>query len=179
MTIRRWKPRQSFKSYLPWAALFAVPLALNGLIWAALARPPQRQLAQWLDTAAATGLKPQLAELLAESRRVLMEWERTDFTTDDPSAVTQTVERLARQHRVQLGAINAKPGEADAHAPGGAAPASLTVDVSGRFSKLAQWMSDVERQSGLQIESWTMAAGATPGDPHKLTVNLTAFLRGV
>ena len=56
---------------------------------------------------------------------------------------------------------------------------SLTVDVRGRFSKLAHWMSEVEAQSGLQIDAWTISAGEKPGGPHTLTVNLTAFIRGV
>ena len=180
MTIRRWKPRQSFKSYLPWAALFLAPLVLNGLVWSVFVHPRQRQVARWQDARTLAALKPKLDALLTESHDMLMEWGRTDFTSADPSAVTQAIERLARHHRVQLGQVNTTSGEGEAHqqAPKGMAAVSLTVDVSGRFSKLAQWLSDVERQSGLQVESWTLAAGAKPGDPHKLSVNVTAFLRG-
>jgi len=180
MTIRRWNPRQSFKGYVPWVALLLAPLVLNGVVWSVFVHPRQRQVARWQDAHTLAALKPKLDALLTQSHDALMEWDRTDFTSEDPSAVTQTIERLARLHRVQLGQVNAKPGEASehAHAPKGMTASSLTVDVTGRFGKLAQWMSDLERQSGLQVESWTLAAGDKPGDPHKLTVNVTAFLRG-
>jgi len=175
MTIR-WKPRKSL-GYLPWAVLFAAPLILNGLIWSLLVRPPQWQLAQWRNAQSLTELKPKLDALLTESRRMLMDWERTAFTNDDPAAVTQAIERLAGRHHVQIVAINTKQDSSERSTREMTAT-SLTVDASGRFSKLAHWMSDVGTQSGLQVDSWTMTAGNKPGDPHKLTVNLTAFLRG-
>ena len=178
MTVR-WKPRNSIKGYLPWAALFAVPLIVNGLLWAALVRPPQQQLHQWRDTEALTELKPRLESLLTESHRMLMDWERTAFTNDDPAAVTQAIEQLVGRHHVQRAEINTKSNEATGlHSAHGMTAMSLTVGVKGRFSKLAHWMSDVEAQSGLQVDSWELSAGEKPGDLHTLTVNLTAFLRG-
>ena len=175
MTIR-WSPRHSLNRYLPWAALFAAPLAINFLVWGVLVRPPQQQARRWRDARALAELKPDLDWLLAESHRMLMDAERTGFTSDDPSAVTQAIDRLAGLHRVTLGKIDTKwdqeKGRRDT-------AMSLTVDVRGRFSKLAHWMSEVEAQSGLQIESWTLSAGEKPGDLHTLTVNLTAFIRGV
>ena len=167
------------KRYLPWAALFAVPLILNGLLWAVLVRPPQQQLHQWRDTEALTELKPRLDSLIAESHRMLMDWERTAFSSDDPAAVTQAIDQLVGRHHVQRAEINTKNDESKGALGGrGASEMSLTVGVTGRFSKLAHWMSDVEAQSGLQVDSWTLSAGEKPGDLHTLTVNLTAFLRG-
>ena len=175
MTVR-WKSRPSLKGYLPWAALFIAPLLINFLVWAALVRPPQQQRHRWQDARSLAELKPKLDSLLAESHRVLMDAERTGFTSDDPSSVTQAIDRLAGRHRVTLGKIDTKRDQEKAR---GDTAMSLTVDVRGRFSKLAHWMSEVEAQSGLQIDSWTISAGDKPGDPHTLTVNLTAFMRGV
>ena len=173
MTVR-WKPRYSLKGYLPWAAFFVAPLAVNFLVWAVLVRPPQQQASHWRDAKALVELKPKLDVLLAESRRMLMDVERTGFSKDDPSAITQAIDRLAGRHRVALGTIDTKQDQAKGRSE---TAMSLTVDVRGRFSKLAHWMSEVEAQSGLQIESWTLSAGDKPGDLHTLTVNLTAFLR--
>ena len=171
----RWTPRHSLNRYLPWAALFAAPLAVNLLVWAVLVRPPQQQAHRWQDATALTQLKPKLDWLLGESRRMLMDAERTGFTSDDPSAVTQAIDRLAGRHRVELGKIDMKRDQVKGR---GDTAMSLTVDVRGRFSKLAHWMSEVEEQSGLQIESWTISAGDKPGGAHTLTVELTAFMRG-
>lgn len=172
--MTRFPSRRSMKRYLPWAALFVVPVIANLLVWALFVRPPQQQLRRWQDAEALAQLRPKLDELLAESRRMLMELERTAFTSDDPSAVTQAIEQLAGRHHVELGQINTKREQDESR---GATAMSLAVDVAGRFSKLAHWMSDVEAQSGLLIESWTLSAGDKPGAPHKLTVNLTAFLK--
>lgn len=173
MTVR-WKPRHSLKGYLPWAALFVAPLVVNFLVWAVLVRPPQQQARRWRNATALAELKPKLDALLAESRRMLMDVERTGFSSEDPSAVTQAIDRLAGRHRVALGTIDTKRDQAKGRSE---TVMTLTVDVRGRFSKLAHWMSDVEAQSGLQIDSWTLSAGEQPGDLHTLTVNLTAFLR--
>ena len=175
MTLR-WKPRHSLRGYLPWAALFVAPVAANLLVWTVLVRPPQQQQHRWRDAHALVELKPTLEALLAESHRMLMDSERTGFTSDDPSAVIQAIDRLAGRHRVTLGTIDTKGDQAKDRRE---TTMSLTVDVRGRFSKLAHWMSEVEAQSGLQIDAWTISAGEQPGDPHMLTVNLTAFLRGV
>ena len=59
----------------------------------------------------------------------------------------------------------------------GLSPLSLELDVTGNFGKVARWMSDLETQSGMQIDSWTLTAGADPGEPHKLGIKLTAFVR--
>ena len=175
MTVR-WKSRRSLKGYLPWAALFVAPLAINLVVWAVLVRPPQQQARRWQDARALVELKPKLDWLLAESHRMMMDAERTGFTSDDPSSVTQAIDRLAGRHRVTLGKIDTKQDQEKGR---GDTAMSLTVDVRGRFSKLAHWMSEVEAQSGLQIDSWTISAGEKPGDLHTLTVNLTAFMRGV
>ncbi|MDP3704149.1 MAG: type II secretion system protein GspM [Candidatus Omnitrophota bacterium] len=176
MTVRWRKSRRSLKGYLPWAALFVAPLAINLLVWAALVRPPQQQRHRWQDARSLAELKPKLDGLLAESHRMLMDAERTGFTSDDPSSVTQAIDRLAGRHRVTLGKIDTKQDQSKGL---GDTALSLTVDVRGRFSKLAHWMSEVEAQSGLQIDFWTISSGEKPGDLHTLTVNLTAFLRGV
>jgi type II secretory pathway component PulM len=174
MTVR-WKPRHSLKGYLPWTALFLAPVAVNLLMWTALVRPSQHEARRWQDAQTLVELKPKLDALLADSHRMLMDVERTGFSKDDPSAVTQAIERLAGRHRVELGTIDTKQDQAKSRSEGAML---LTVDVHGRFSKLAHWMSDVEAQSGLQIDSWTLSAGEKPGDLHTLTVQLTAFMRG-
>ena len=54
---------------------------------------------------------------------------------------------------------------------------SMDLEVRGSFSKLLRWMNEVEKQTGLEIDSWKIISGENPGDPHKLTVNVSVFLK--
>ena len=177
------------RSYGLWVALLAVPLVVNGIIWTTTVIPQQAQLAAWRDTQRLATVKPALESALSESHRMLVDVERTGFASDDPSSVMQAVQRLAGLHRVQIKEVSAQGQQArarqgkdqvaraaDRSIPGFAAM-PMDLQVSGHFSKLGRWISDVEAQSGLQIESLAITAGKEPGEPHQLTIHLTAFLR--
>jgi len=166
------------------AAVVLAPLCVNGLISAAVVSPQQAALRNWQDTKVLADLKPRFESLLTESHHLLMDWDRTGFTKDDPAAITQAIDRLAGAHHVELVNISTKTqgvaGAVKEKAPrqmAGMSTMVIEVQLAGRFSKLAHWISDAETYAGLQIDSWTFASGGKPGEPHRLTVQMTAFLR--
>ena len=173
------------RSYGIWIALLAVPLVVNGVIWTTMVVPQRTQLTAWRDTQRLTKIKPTLESALSESHRMLVDVERTGFASDDPSAVMQAVQRLAGLHRVQIKEVSAQGQQARTaqtaksadHSIPGFAAMPMDLQVTGHFSKLGRWISAVEAQSGLQIDSLAITAGKEPGEPHQLTVHLTAFLR--
>ena len=181
----RTAPRVSIQSltrrYGPWLGLLLFPLALNLLAWRALVLPQRANLGAWRNTQTLTELQPKLATLLSESHQVLTEWRRTAFTSDDPSAVMQTVQQLAGRHHVDVRQLNvsgmmAETAEPGALPAGGSAP--VEIQATGRFNQLTRWMSDVETQSGLQIDSWILVPGKASEQSSQLTVKMTALLQG-
>lgn len=183
-------PRASLRSLIGtsgrWLAIILIPLAVNVIIWRALVVPQQANLQAWRNTRALTELQPTLAALLAQTHHTLAEWQRTSFASDDPSAVMQTLRQLAGRHHVDVRQLNVsavtaetadpKTPLAEASPAGGSVPAD--VQATGRFNQLARWMSDVETQSGLQVESWQLVPGKAPEQSCQLTVKMTAFLQG-
>jgi hypothetical protein len=183
------------RSYGLWVGLLAIPLIVNSAIWMSSVVPQQAKLQEWRDTQALTELMPKLNGLLRESYQLVMGRKHTNFTREDPSVVMQTVQRLAEAHRVQIKELQTKgqqakgrqkkgpmivKGETIAQAKGvlsGFSTMALNLEVTGHFNKLAHWISDIEAQSGLQVDSWTLTPGEAPNTPHQLTVTLTAFLR--
>ena len=162
-----------------WIAVIAVPLAVNLFLWKALVVPQRNQLLTWQNEQRLTELKPKLAALVSESDAMLNHLDRTSLH-DDPSEAMQVLQRLADRHRLQLKELSAQgaqaKGKADSRAGGSSVPVS--VRVSGRFSKLAHWLSDVEGCTGLRVDSWTLEPGKEPGEPHQLNVQLSALVGG-
>ena len=170
--------RKGVTRYGWWIGLFVAPLLINGMVWKALVVPARNQLEAWQETATVRKLTPKFEALLVESRKILADWARSAFTSDDPSAVMQAIQRLAGVHHVrikELSATGQPTGRSDQAASIGTLP--LELEVTGRFSQLAHWMNGVEGQSGLQIDSWTLAPGQMAGQAHRLTIKMTAFLR--
>ena len=161
-----------------WLAVIAVPLAVNLFLWKALVVPQRNQLLTWRNEQRLTELKPKLAALVSESDAMLNHLDRTSLH-DDPSEAIQILQRLADRHRLQLKELSVQgaqtKGKTDSRA-GSSVP--VNVRVSGRFSKLAHWLSDVEGQTGLRIDSWTLEPGEEPGDVHQLNVQLSALVGG-
>lgn len=161
-----------------WIGLLAIPLAANLMIWKLVLVPQQRKLSTWRNEEQLNRLKPKLAELLNESQQVLSDAQRARLDSDDPSAAMQVVQRLAERHRVQIKQLSAEgQGKAEREADG-FSTVPINLQVTGRFSKLAHWISEVETQPGLHIDSWHLVPGKEADAPHELTVHLTAFLGG-
>ena len=169
------------RSYGLWAGVIVLPLLINGIVWAMLVVPQQRVLRGWRDAQAVAAFKPKLEALLVDSHRTLMDWERTSFVASDSSAVTQAVQRIAGRHRIQVTGIETKTGtgkiDGKTERVAGYSTVAIEVRATGHFSKLAQWLSELETQSGLQVDSWTITGAGEPGQPHELTVSLIALLR--
>ena len=168
----RWSVRALMAQYGRWLGLLAAPLLVNAFVWAVVVRPHQRQLAAWRRTTTIAALKPQLEALLVEGHRMAMDWTRTGFSSDDPTAVTQAIQRLGERHHVRINALSVE----GAHEDAGGSTVAVGLEALGNFGKLSRWMSEVEAQSGLQIESWTLTPETAPDRPHRLAVSLTAFL---
>ena len=162
-----------------WVAVLVGPFLVNGALWLCLVRPQRAALRAWRDVQAVTEIKPRLEASLAESQQALLEWEKTSQLGGEASSVRPTVQQSAERYGLQVNKISVQErGGWQGRGPvSGLSPLSLELDVTGNFGKVARWMSDLETQSGMQIDSWTLTAGADPGEPHKLAIKLTAFVR--
>ena len=154
-----------------WVFVWSVPLAVNLAIWRGVLVPQQRHRQAIQQALATTEIKPSLEAALTEGRALLGAWQATEFTASDPSAVMQTIERLAGRHGLHIKELHSGSQQA------AGATMPLELEVTGRFSKLAHWLSDVERSAGLQIDTWALTPSTEPGEPHRLTIKLTATLR--
>ena len=181
MTGSRLHPATLLRPTAFWLAVGALPLLVNMMVWGVFVVPQRRQLSAWQEAQALITLKPKLASLVTDSHRLAMEWDRTAFRADDPSAVMQRIQRLAGQHGVQIKEISTQgeEGQATGHerTVAGFSTLPLDLEVSGSFSKIARWMNAVESQSCLQIDAWILAPEKDAGQASRLSVNLTAFLR--
>lgn len=154
------------RSYGTWALVLAVPLLVNGAIWATLVIPQHRQEQSWRSRRMMTELKPKLDTLLDTSSRLVTAAKQSWGDSKDPSAAIQLVQQLADRQHVQLSTLKAERAGAVG------AAAALDVEASGRFNKLARWLSDVEAQPALLIESWHITPGGQAGEPARATVAL-------
>ena len=171
--------RTLLQAYARWALVFAAPLLANVILWHVLVAPQRSGLRAMQDARTIAALKPKLDAMATTSRQLRSKVGQTRFTSDDPSAVMQTVQRLAGRHRVQVKALSSKGQEqkgTDRAVPG-YATVPLDLQVTGRFGQLARWISAVESQPGLQVESWTLTPSKDGNQATQLTVALTAFLR--
>jgi len=159
-------------------ALLTIPLVVNLVMWRTLVIPQRQQLQILRDEQRLDALRPTLERLLAESRRMLKQVEAAHFTTDDPTAVMQLVQWLAQRHHVQIKDLSAQGQSQRPTKDASPRLSTLPIElaVTGRFSKLAHWLSDMESQVGLQVDAWTLTSGKEPDAAHQLTVHLTAFL---
>lgn len=173
-----------------WVALVALPLVINVAVWVLLVAPQQQALTALRQTQTITELKPRLAALVTESQQLLTAWQRTTLPADDPSSAMQRIQRLAGQHRVRVQEINAHGQQASVeaapptesrkpsggHLGGHSSTVPLALEVIGSFGNLAHWLGDVERQSGLQVETFTLAPESKEDRVQHLSVKLTALL---
>ncbi len=186
---RPWQRRSPRQGGL-WAAVLGVPLALNLLIWWGIVRPQRERWMAWRDMQAFVELRPGLETLLQDSRDVLAAWRQTSFVTDDPSAITQIVERLADRHGLTIsrlslqrqGAVPSGGGRRQRQPakPVSAGPALLPVEVEvvGPFGRLARWLEALEAQAGLRVDEWAMAPVPDAAGQQRLSVTLSARLEG-
>jgi hypothetical protein len=145
------------------------------LLWATLVMPGQGALKAQQDARRLAEVAPKLSTAIERSRAVIGEWQRMEFSADDPAEVMQTVQRLADQHRVRVSELTSGGSAAfTERAVAGFSAMPLQLQVSGAFSKLARWVSAIESQAGFQIDSWSLSPDT---DAPQLTISLTAFLR--
>ena len=177
----RLKRRSLMSTYGPWLAVIMIPLAANALVWRAFVVPQQAGLRASRTTRVLTELQPKLAALISETHQTLAQWQQTSFASDDPSAVMQAVRQLAGRHHVDvrelaLSSVATPSAERGTSSVGSTIP--IEFEAVGRFNHLARWMSDVERQSGLQVDSWNLTPATAADQSCRLTVKMTAFLQG-
>ena len=171
---RDTRPRGTLRSLGRRAALLAVPLALNLVIYAGAVRPLQASVTTSRQARRLNTLRPALESAVTESSHILALWRRTGFSASDPSAVMETLRQLATTHGVHIATL-----DSGAQTTAGGTSMPLELEVSGRFGRLAHWLGDLETRSGFRIESWAFARnGQEARDPERLTIKLTALLRG-
>ena len=167
------RQRETARSLGRKVALLALPLALNLVIYAGAVQPLQAKVTTSHQVRLLNALKPALESSLTESSQILAAWRRSGFSTSDPSAVMQMLRQLAATHGVHIATL-----DSGAQTTAGGTSMPLELEVSGRFGRLAHWLGDLETRSGFRIESWAFARGQEARDPERLTIKLTALLRG-
>ena len=172
--MTRDKQQATIRRYGLWIIFLAVPLIVNGIVWKGFVIPQQKRVNAWREAKTVSEVKPKLKILLAESHQVRLDWGKASFTKDYPS-VMQLIQQLAGRHSVHVTETRMKGQEAQGAAGGQTIP--LELEVSGSFSKLARWMSDIESQYGFRIESWSVGKPSS-GDLPELTLKLTVFAGG-
>lgn len=166
---------QSFASaYGKWIVLFALPLVVNVVLWMAYVAPQTQRLDTAKRKDAMLTLVPRVETLLKDSRNAIVAWERSGLRGGDATAALQALRRLADKHRVQLGELASNRAGARGGRDRSAQTPTVKVEATGRYSRLARWLSAVERQAGLQVESWSIVPD---GDELLLTAEVTAIMK--
>lgn len=167
-----------------WVSLIVLPLAVSLMVWKFLVAPQKVQLDHWRDKQLLIELKPKLEMILKGSKQLLSDSQQTGFVEEDPAAVMQAIERIARERHVEVREIRSndktasKSDEEARNSIPGFKTIPLDLEVQGNFDKLARWIGEVENQVGLQVDSWSMAPSTELNQPHRLTLRMTAYLRG-
>ena len=181
---RRMSPRALISRSGRWVALLVLPLIVNGLVWRGMVAPAREELRAWRDTQVLADIQPTFAALLTHSEQMITAWERRGFSQEDPDAAMQQLQRLGGRHHVHITQISAigqrtlaPTGQTTSLLPT-VSTIPLELAVTGTFGQLARWISDVEAQPGLQIDSWTLEPDKEVGQLDRFTVHLSAFLRG-
>ena len=177
-----WNFKNPKKCFGFWAVFILAPLLVNIFIWKSFVAPGTARLQVKEEMKKMTVLQPKLEGLLAESHELLSEWRKSIFTKEDPSAAMQTIHKLGAQNHVEIKEIRSKAqklweNKADKNQISGYSQMSVDLEVRGNFARLMRWMNDVEREAGLEIDSWKLTPAEKPGDPHRLTVSMDVFLK--
>jgi type II secretory pathway component PulM len=146
------------------------PLAINAVVWSAVLTPLQANLQRLRNLEAATEMRPQLEKMIRESDGILQTWSTTSFGRDDVAAVSPAIRRSAARQHLTLTDIKESSGGMFT----GPNVRSLEVQASGRFNKLARWMSDLEKGAGFVVDSCSMKGDGTGNCT--MTLRVTAFL---
>ena len=179
-----WNFRGLKKCFTFWGVLVIAPLLVNVLIWKSWALPQTARLRAGEEMKKMTVLQPKFEALLGEMHQLLGDWKKSVFTKDDPSRAMQVIQKLGALSHVDIKEIRSKgqkfsekkPGQANADLSG-YSEVSMDLEVRGSFGRLMRWMSEVEKQGGLEIDSWKIVPGEKPDEPHKLTLGINVFLK--
>ena len=153
--------------------LLVVPLTVNAVVWGIFCAPLQLKLHKLQNLDAAIENRPELEKLIQQSNEMLNTGKESGSTKSGAALVSPAVQRLAAKHRLQLKEIReSKP----AGSPSGPSIRLLEISASGRFSKLALWMSDLENSPGFIVDSCRFESDSTPAGTCSLTLKVTAAL---
>jgi len=190
MSISIWTKKLAYRRWAIGAALATAPLIVCAVIWGGWVVPQRQRVQEFETIKAILAMRPQLDRLIVEQRELLREWDQTAWTVQDAGNVLPGIERLADRNFVKLealhgggmksGSANAKSGSRNVSlgsSVAGHRTMTLEAKAGGPFSRLAYWMSELEQQSGLQIDEWTIKGSEGPREPHELNIKMTAFLR--
>ena len=194
----KWDLNLMIRRAAIWVLVLALPLAVNGLLWNFVVAPKQAKLYAYRQMQSLSAFKPHLSDLVTQSNQMLTDWDKKSLSAHDASSVTQLIQRSAERHRVAVREIKTdaqsandksakasalsedssrdKPSNVASPAQAGASVVSVHLTATGRFSQLAHWLSELDSQSSLRLDRWTLTVGNEKGKPHGLTLDLTAFL---
>lgn len=169
---------------LPWALLALVPLFVNLFFWEIGTVPSEARFRSLQTTLKLAEMKPELESLLTEGARLLAEGEEQSFVREDPAMGMKELQKLAGDFGVQIKEIrmNEAPSlEVMAAAAKKPAPDFMKIpvelEVAGTYNKLIGWMSAVEKEPSLQIETWSLASPKKQEETTRLSMNLSVIFK--
>lgn len=151
---------EQLKPYLAGAAVILAPFFIQLMMWNGFAQPPRQKVMELKNVEKLFELRTQLQEVTREGRELFKKWGDASFKESNPSDILKLVQDLARLEgvlikQVRISYENTNKGKKGN--PGDVLKVPVTLDVSGNYHKLAQWVSRIENRSELEITNWSLA----------------------
>lgn len=148
----------------------ALPLVVNLALYFCVTQPLKARLALARQARALETLKPALEAALKESGAILRQWRETRFASNDPSMPMQTLQQTAATYGLTIAKLNT-----GTQASLSANSMPIDMEITGKYGRLAHWISDIEARFGFSIESLSLVPGQHPRDPQLLQARLNAL----
>ena len=154
--------------------LVLVPLAVNTVALKVWVAPRQASLGDLRETLSFLESKGRLESLLAESEELAGRWEGLKTLNPDPMVALMEIKKMASAQRLRVGENTSKSFQLAS----GSSDVSIQLDVSADdYDHLAQWLEKLEREPGIQIESWSLESPSTASDTIRMQMVLKLALR--
>ena len=170
--------KASFRSVahhsLPWLVLAVVPVAVNLLLWKIAVIPARAESAASRELVSLVQTKPQLEALIAQSDRLLWDWEHEASVTEDTASAEKWMQTLAKTQGVKIEEIVKKESESSA-----AKWMPLELKVTGGYFKLVHWLNAIEENPNIQTDYCLLAPPSVPGAGNQLNITVRVFSKNL
>ena len=155
------------KKYIVWVPIaLLIPLFVNVSLHKWLTAPSAKKINQLQITESLLKWKPELESLLNKSNHLSAEWEERGAIEENPTGALRIIQKIAEDCRVQIKEIQMGNQRIAYDLKGNNFGASgspfakvpLTLEVTGSYAALIQWLSEIEDKPIAQIDDWSIEA---------------------